>query len=1192
MKKKNVLLELSQRVHSGRYLRFGKILKLTVALWLLVSGFVFAGNVDLQNTKISLNKQQALLREVLDEIERQTDYLFVSNTEISLEHRVSVQVKNKSVREVLDRLFENTDLAYAVDGVNIIITKKVLPSGAITAPQQTGRQVAGTVTDAAGEPVIGANVLEKGSTNGVVTDVDGNFSLTVADNAVLQISYIGYITQEISVLAGGGGKLLSVRLLEDNMMLEEVVVVGYGTQKKVNLSGSVSSISSKTLENRMTSNVNLALQGAAPNMNISMGSGRANYAPDINIRGYTSVNGGSAFILVDNVPVSAQELSRINPADIENVSVLKDASASAIYGARAAFGVVLITTRKAKSSKLEVDADLTYGVRQMFSTPDIVTDVVGFMDLTRLSCYPYYLSSGRIVYNESEVEYARQVAADPSLPRIIPHKKDKGGIYEPERYGYYESTDWIGATYRNTTPSYNVNARIAQKHEKGSYMVSAAYYQQDGLVRYEEGLKRYNIRAIGDYDLTRWWNVGTNISFVNSNYRYPNALDRDNGNGFFTGVQQEDCIYPTYPNPDGTLNIAMAELTETLKRGGDVEDNVYETQVTLNTNISLLKDVWNIKADASFRRYSNGIEKATLPIAYSEIPGIINYTNNNISTAESIHKVNSYNVFNVYTDFHKTFARKHFLNAVAGFNQESLYINETTAKREGLISASLPTVQLATGEDYVSQSISELALRSMFYRLNYIFDNKYIAELSGRYDGSSRYPKAERFGFFPSGSLAWVLSREGFMEDLAERLKIDQLKFRGSYGILGNQANNNYYPYVASMESSTMSNIIDGLQPLKVIQPGTVAGNLTWEKVRTINGGIDLTLFNRLDLSFDLYTRYTEGMLTQLRQLPAFYGAGAPSTNAADLKTKGWDLTVGYRDQFTAGGSPFSWGVHFLLADSRAWITKYDSSSLIPDDFSEYYNHYEGKEIGEIWGLTTLGYLTADDFVDVENNVLKVDQSKVGSNDTRYLFYVGDLKFEDINGDGVVDYGDNTVDNPGDRKIIGNSSSRFPYSIMLDAAWKGFDLQLFFQGIGKRDWYPRPGQTFWGVYSAPWSSPIRENYDRWTEENPSQNAFFPRMKSIISEEYGGPAGTKDEMASPQTRYLQDASYLRLKTLDFGYTLPRKVTDKWNIGSLRIFFNGENLFTISHIQVGGIDPELLGRQYPLQKVYSFGLNLSL
>jgi TonB-linked SusC/RagA family outer membrane protein len=729
-------------------------------------------------------------------------------------------------------------------------------------------------------------------------------------------------------------------------------------------------------------------------------------------------------------------------------------------------------------------------------------------------------------------------------------------------------------------------------------MVSAAFYQQNGLVEYENGLKRYNIRAIGDYNLTRWWNVGTNISFVNSNYKYPSILDETGGSSLYSTVVGMDCNTPAYAHPDGTLPSGLAETLGTLENGGDAEDNVYETQVTLNTKIDLLKDVWSIKADANYRRYYNSIDKATIPVAYSDMPGNITYTRSNVSSAQTVSKLNNYTVYNVYTDFNKTFAEKHFVNAVVGFNQEELYLKSTTARKEGLISAGLPTIQLATGEDYVEQSINELALRSAFYRLNYIFDNRYIAEFSGRYDGSSRFPKKDRFGFFPSGSLGWVISRESFTEELMKSLKIDQLKFRGSYGALGNQALGSYYPYVAGMGSGTMGNVIDGAQPLKVTQPGTVAGDLTWERVRTVNGGVDLSLFgNKFDLSFDIYTRYTEGMLTQLKQLPAFYGAGAPSTNAADLKTKGWELTVGYRDVFSAGNAPFAWGLRFMLADSRAWITKYDSNRLLPDDFNGSPNHYEGKEIGEIWGLTTLGYLTEDDFTDVANNKLKVDQTAVGSNDTRYLFYVGDLKFADINGDGAVTYGNNTVDDPGDRKIIGNSSARLPYSILADAAWKGFDLSLFFQGIGKRDWYPNAKtNTFWGVYAEPWTAPVHKNYDRWTEENPSQDAFFPRMKSIIAEEYSV-TGTKDELATPQTRYLQDASYLRLKTLNIGYTIPTRITNKWKIGGLRLFFNGENLFTISHIQAAGVDPEILnglyrGAEYPQQKVYSFGLNLTL
>jgi len=876
------------------------------------------------------------------------------------------------------------------------------------------------------------------------------------------------------------------------------------------------------------------------------------------------------------VPVSASELSRVNPSDIESVSVLKDASAAAIYGARAAFGVVLITTKTAKKDKLEINADVTYGIRQWYNMPDLVTDVVDFMNLVYESGYPL-----RTIYDTSEREYAARVKADPTLPKTV---FPRGGVYKPTDWGYYYETNWQDVVYRTTTPTYNANARVAQKNEKGSYMVSAGYYQQDGIVKYENAYKRYNLRANGDFNLTKWWNVGTTISFVNSNYNYPSKLDHN----FHNLVVEMDPVYPLELNPDGTQNYGYAAMVGILKDGGRVDNNVSETQASFNTKIDLLQDVWSIKGDANFRRYFNTFDKGVFPSYYRG--GANNalqaeYADGGSqSWASNRNDVNNYTVFNVYTDFHKTFAQKHYVAAVAGFNQEELYSSSTNVRRLQLISTSLPTVQLATGTISTEQSISELALRGAFYRLNYIFDNKYIAEFSGRYDGSSRFPKTSRFGYFPSGSLAWIASRESFLQGLTGSLKIDQLKFRGSYGTLGNQVNSSYYPYVASMGSGTIGTVIDGVQPMGVYQPGTVAGNLTWENVRTVNGGIDLVLFNnKFDLAFDIYTRYTEGMLTKSKDLPDFYGAGEPSTNAADLKTKGWELNVGYRDKVNVGGSPLSFGIRLMLADSRSWITDFDNPNKVLSDY------YVGQEIGEIWGLTTLGYFQSDDEI-----ALSPDQTKVGSDDTKYLFYVGDLKFKDINGDGAVTYGNSTVDDPGDRKIIGNSNTRLPYSITADADWKGFDLRLFLQGVGKRDWYPNSlTHTFWGIYGQPWATPIAKNLDHWTPDNP--DAYFPRVKQYIAEDYSI-AGLKSELSTPQTKYLQDASYIRLKNLTLGYTLPSSITNKWHISHLRVFFSGENLFTFSGLDIKEIDPEILGgeyrgSQYPLQRVYSFGLNLS-
>ncbi|MDR1746761.1 MAG: TonB-dependent receptor [Tannerella sp.] len=1156
-----------------------EVIRLTSVFLFIGMSFCYATSSYSQETYLTVKLENKTVKDVFREIEKKSEYIFFYYDDVlDVKRKVSVRAENQTVDKILDQLFKGTDNGYVIRDRQIFITRKEMPVAVVEEmiQQQQGKPVSGKVTDVNGEPLIGVNVVEKGTTNGIPTDVDGNFTITVNNNAVLVVSYIGYATQEIAASLFREGAPLNIKLLEDYLALEEVVVVGYGTQKKVNLSGAVQAVSGKTLENRTVSNANLALQGAAANLNIEMSSGRANYAPDINIRGYTSINGGSAFILVDNVPVSPAELARINPSDIESVSVLKDASASAIYGARAAFGVVLITTKTAKSSKLDISADATYGIREWYNMPDLVTDVVDFMQLTYESGYPL-----RTIYDTSEREYAAKVKADPTLPRIV---FPRGGVYSPTSWGYYYETNWQDVVYNTTAATYNANVRVAQQNDKGSYMVSAGYYQQDGIVIYENAYKRYNVRANGDFNLTKWWNVGSTITLATTGYNYPSKLDH-NLHGL---VIEEDAVYPLIPNPDGTQNKGYADLPGMLKDGGRVNNDVTEVQASFNTKLDIVKDVFAVKADANFRRYYSTVDKGVYPSYYragENDPVQAYYADGGSqSWASSTNDLNFYTVYNIYGDFHKTFAGKHFVSAVAGFNQELLHASSVYARHNKLFSTSLPSIQLAYGDMSMTEAINELALRGTFYRLNYIFDNKYIAEFSGRYDGSSRFPKADRFGFFPSGSLAWVLSREKFAEELAAKLKIDQLKLRGSYGTLGNQINSNYYPYLATMGSGLIGTVIDGEQPMGVYQPTPVAGNLTWEQVRTVNGGIDLTMLNnRLDVSFDIYTRYTEGMLTKSKQLPAFYGASEPNTNAADLKTKGWELSIGYRDKVDVGGSPLNYGVRVMLADSRSWITKFDNPNKLLS------NYYEGQEIGEIWGLTTLGYFQSDDEIE-----LSPDQTKVGSDDTKYMFYVGDLKFADINGDGEITYGNSTVDDPGDRKIIGNSSIRLPYSFTIDGDWKGFDLRMFFQGTGKRDWYP-PAllHTFWGIYGQPWATPIRKNLDHWTPENP--NAYFPRVKQYIAEDYSI-AGLKSELSTPQTKYLQDASYIRLKNLTIGYTLPSHLTNHLRISNMRVFFSGENLFTISGIDVKEIDPEILngeyrGSQYPLQRVYSFGLNLN-
>jgi TonB-linked SusC/RagA family outer membrane protein len=968
------------------------------------------------------------------------------------------------------------------------------------------------------------------------------------------------VTQEIAV---GSQTSLSITLIEDSQVLEEVVVVGYGTQKKANLSGAVATVSAKALENRPVTNANMALQGLAPGMNIDVASGRATDAPGINIRGTTSINGGEAFILVDNVPVTPQELARINPADIESASLLEDAASAAIYGARAAYGVVLITTKTAKSDKLQVEFDANYSVRQRQQLSESITDPYEFMSLINEAIYP----NSR--FTDAQLAYAKRRSEDPSLPEVIQHPNN------PNRWDYYASNDWVNLIYRNASPTYNANLRVSQKTDKLSYALSGAYYQQDGLLNDANDIfRRYNFRGKGTYKFTDWWEVGSNISFMTSNYDTPTTLDHS----YYQNTIVCRTFYPVY-NPDGSYTEMGAIAYGLIPEGGRTNTQVNETQVSFNTNIDILKDVWSIKGDVNFRRANTSIDKDAFATHYLDGPEMAIGTAatdgrlyNRLDT-----KINNYTVMNVYTDFHKTFADRHFVLGMAGFNQEYLYINDYWTRRNDLITTSLPTLQLATGEVSNAQGINELALRGFFFRAHYIYDGKYILEFNGRRDGTSRYPRDGRWGFFPSGSAAWLLSKEKFFEGAGRALRISNLKLRGSYGELGNQVNNSYYPYYATMSAENIGTRLDGAYPMGIGQPGVVAGNLTWERVRTVNGGIDLGLFdNRLDLTANIYTRYTEGMLTGSKALPSFYGAGAPTTNAADLKTKGWDVSVGYRDRVHAGGSPLTFGARFMLWDSRAWITKYDNpTGLIPyrDPWGGEQSPYRvGMELGEIWGYHTLGFFSSN-----EEAANWADQTGMAS--VNHPFEAGDLKFEDINGDGKINAGSNTLDDPGDRSLIGNNTPRFRYSFEGNAEWKGFDLRIFLHGVGKRDVAIGNHRNFWSTYDSEWINPTTALYDRWTPENP--DGYFPRLR-----------GTDNVVRLRQTKYLQDGSWMRIKNVTVGYTLPDALTGKWRISRLRVYLSGENLWTLNNLHVKWVDPEVLvDEYYPMQKVFSMGVSLN-
>lgn len=1130
-----------------------KTMRITIVLLISVFFQTHAENLYSQSAQISLNLNNTTIEEVLEMIENQSEFSFLFNSKlINVDRKVSINVADKSVESILTQLFNGSDVQYKIENKQIVLSKKTfltkLPD------QETKGKFHGTIIDVLNEPLIGVNVLVKGSAIGTSTDIDGNFYLSeVSPNSEIIISYIGYKTQNMIL---GDKTTAVITLIEDSEALDEVVVLGYGVQKKVNLAGAISTVSAKTLEDRPVMSVGQALQGTVSNLQVSIGSGQANSSPEFNIRGKASLNGGNPLIVIDGIISDKDQLNRMAPSDIESISVLKDASSAAIYGSRAAFGVILVTTKSGKGEKLAINYNNNFVFRQITKLPDLVTDPYEVVKMKNIMSYPWYN-----LYNEEEVAYAKKRSED--LNENPYYLKPDGS------WSYFGNTDWVDEAYKNTGFSTLHNFDISGKTQKVSYYFSSSYSFQDGMIKYgTDKYNKYNLRAKVNYQLTDWWSIGNNTSYVSANYDSPNGLN----DSFYWEIYRTNSL-EIPRNPNGKWTKSGASTLGLLGEGGRYKtiNTTFNTQ--FSTKIDILKDKLFVQANFAYKNDLSSDKSYSVSIPYMTGPELPVLYKNQISSANNNSANTEHILFDVFATYQQIFNKKHAVNILVGFNQEEYNWNKLSAGRSEFISNSLPSLGLATGDMSVGESISSWALRGAFARVNYTFEDKYIFEFNGRYDGTSRFPKDDRFVFNPSGSAAWVVSRESFFQPITDVISF--FKVRASYGNLGNQ-DVGAYAYLATMGSGKTSQIFDGKQPVYVSAPGLVSGSLTWEKITTKNIGLDVNfLSNRLVFSGDLYQRDTKDMLTKGRTLPGVLGTSEPQENAADLETKGWELSLGWTDNIQVSGKPFNYGATFILSDSRSYITKFDNPT---GNLSDY---YVGMEFGELWGLKTLGYFTSEE--EIKNHA---DQSLLTSYPGTRPLGPGDLKFEDTNGDGVVDWGKWTTNDHGDYEKIGNTQARFNFGFTANADWNGFDFNIFFQGVGKKDYYPGSGDLFfWGIYSQPWSNVTVGNLDHWTPENP--NAYFPRLKSYVAE-----SGSK-ECGAPQTKYLQNAAYVRLKNLTFGYTIPKEITRKAQLERVRVFFSGDNLCEFSGLDDHyKVDPEGLGGQmYPFQRSYSFGLNVS-
>ena len=1017
--------------------------------------------------------------------------------------------------------------------------------------------IKGSVTSDSGEPLTGVTVKVSGGGNGTVTDIDGNFSVNAAPGSLLTFSYTGFKPQTVKAQEG-----MQVVLQSSVNDLNEVVVVGYGTQKKANLTGAVASVNGNVLENRPISNIGQGLQGVVPNLNVSMGHGGAPGAgASFNVRGTTSLNGGEPLVLVDNVQMDA---NLVNPDDIESISVLKDAASAAIYGARAAYGVILITTKK---GKLNSRPTVQFSASGYWQSPAVEMHNVNSLDYLKMIDIAYQNSGGSGHYfNPLVYEYTEKYVNGTYDQPVFFDKS-----YSAFKYGYNGNTDWWNELYK-TSFSQIYNASISGGSQKTRYYVSLGSNNQGGILKAtDEKYNKYNANINVTSELTPWMEVSAKIAHTYTTEMHPTggttAMNNTAYSGLsaYSGMMKSD-LSPLMPvkHPDGHY-AGQGNFTNPVAiqaQGGNARYRQNDLWMTAGVKLTPIKGLivnadytWNYYGWASTQHVRNFYD-------YTAVSGTENYYPwTNPSSVTRSNSDDYYSSFNAFAEYNLSLGNNdHNMKFMVGYNQEKKRTQYYYAGRKDLIDPENPAINQAIGDMAIDGNMGQWAVNGTFARFNYDYKGRYLLELNGRYDGSSKFKKGHRYQFFPSISAAWRLSEEKFFEGVKSWW--DNMKLRVSYGSLGNQAVNGNFPYLATYGINTKYGaLLGGGRPVAVFAPGLVSSSFTWETVNQIDFGFDAAfLRNRLSASFDWYRRNTKDMLTDGEVLPAVLGASVPRQNAANLKTVGWELSLEWNDRLANG---LSYHVKGVLSDYQSTITKFNNPTGL---ISQY---YVGRKMNEIWGY-------------VSNGLFQTEQEANAHANQSYLYggkwTAGDVRFEDLDGNNKIDIGDNTLANPGDRKIIGNSTPRFAFGITAGLEYKGIDFEMFWQGIGKRDWFPGSGSAaYWG-FTNEWQTPLTTSLDYWTPEN--TNAFFPRLGWAN----GGNRNTS-------TRYLQNASYCRLKNVTLGYTLPRNILDKIGVSRLRVYVTGENLLTFTSL-IKAFDPETLNNMtYPINKKIAVGLNLT-
>lgn len=1171
-------------VHTAMTLRIRKAM---VLLFVLIHTAGFA-------QRITINQHNSSLMDVFKEIRKQSGYDFIYNIKaVKKVGNVSVSMSNAELPSVLRHCLDGTPLSFEIQNKSIII-KEAEQKPAAPA-KDTSISVRGRVTDSKGAPLAGASITARKAKRTVLSNDNGEFELAGIDEKdVIIISYTGYTSRELPATSNAFG---AIALTEFRQDMNEVVVVGYGTTKKVNLTGAVSQVSGDDLGQRPTANVVTSLQGMLPGLNIQSNNGNPNETPEINIRGFNSINGGSPLVLIDGIEGN---IERVNPLDIENVSILKDAASSAIYGARGAFGVILVTTKKGKEGKIQISYLNNFGWAQPTNRTDFISDPYEYGKTVDAALYGYN-GTTYTGYNDADYERIKQVAAGTLAPF---HEQQPNGTYK-----FFYNTNWYDQLFRQWQPSYVHNISVSGGTEKLQGYMSGRLYKTQTIQNIDEAdLKKYNLKGNVTLKATDWLQLGYNTQLNSDDH-----LEFGGGRSGYGGLWSNTTwyfLFPFYPSEiDGIpFDFFASGAQGALKdRSNFIKTHREQIINTLSAKLTPLKDL-QFNIDYSYT--INQMAKTTRLNQYNYYGGdrILKQVGGLNRLTEERNRT-YYQVLNVYGTYSKSI-QKHNVKLMLGYNQEEFDADNILAEQGGLLANNLSSLNLGTEllRAFGDANPGRWGIQGFFGRFNYDYKNKYLLEVNGRYDGSSKFPEISRFGFFPSVSAGWYVSRESFYEPVKDIMS--SLKLRVSYGKLGNQniANNSFSELLSTGQTAWL---VNNARLNYVGAPSPLPKVVSWETTRTVDFGVDMGFFNdRLTASFDWYEKNVEGMYLPGQPLPNVFGAPEPRENIGSLRNRGFEISLSYAYNFTVGGSPLRLRTTASVYNFVGVITKYHN----PNGLMSTY--WEGQRLGAIYGYKIDGQFKSDkEAQDYQNSftnpsttlgqVYNYELNIVQNNEWKGL-RAGDIKYLDLDGDGRIDKGNNTLADHGDLAEIGNAMPVCPFGFNISAEWKNFDLQIAGTGVAKQDWYPS-GDIYWGPYERPYLSFIRKDLvsQAWTPEQP--NNRYPQI-------YRGYAALNTSglrsLGETNDYYLTNVGFLRIKNLSLGYTIPERITRRAHIQRLRVYFSGENVFTWSF---GGLtkylDPEMAGagvsysqprdaatrgraEDYPMLKVFSAGINLTL